>query len=84
MSQGKNKGGPMINDERQSEGDDSQAERFWEGHYRAHERVMNVCGAGERILSSSTSPGRCRQARRWTSAAVKGVTRSSWPGAAGV
>jgi len=31
----------MINDERQSEGGGSQAERFWEGHYRAHERLWS-------------------------------------------
>jgi len=31
----------MINDEPQSEGDDSQAERFWEEHYRTYERVWS-------------------------------------------
>jgi len=58
MGQGKNKGGPMINDERQSEGDDSQAERFWEGHYRAHERVWS--GRENPVLvdvAGSLSPG---------------------------
>jgi len=30
----------MINDERRSDGGD-QAERFWEGRYRAHERVWS-------------------------------------------
>ncbi len=30
-----------MNNELQSEGDSSQAERFWEGHYRGHERVWS-------------------------------------------
>jgi len=31
----------MIDGERHSEGGGSQAERFWEGHYRAHERLWS-------------------------------------------
>ncbi len=31
----------MINEKPHSQSDDSQAERFWEGHYRAHERVWS-------------------------------------------
>ena len=31
----------MINGERQGEDGGGQAERFWEGHYRAHERVWS-------------------------------------------
>jgi 2-polyprenyl-3-methyl-5-hydroxy-6-metoxy-1,4-benzoquinol methylase len=30
-----------MNNELHSEGDSSQAERFWEGHYRGHERVWS-------------------------------------------
>jgi hypothetical protein len=30
-----------MNNELHSEGDSSQAERFWEGHYRGHERVRS-------------------------------------------
>ncbi len=48
----------MINDERQSEGDGSHAERFWEGHYRAHERVWS--GGANPVLvdvAGSLPPG---------------------------
>ncbi|MCA1598028.1 MAG: methyltransferase domain-containing protein [Chloroflexi bacterium] len=48
----------MINDELQSEGDDSQAQRFWEEHYRAHERVWS--GGANSVLvdvAESLPPG---------------------------
>ena len=42
-----------MTNELHSESGGSQAEQFWEGHYREHEQ----CGAGGRTLSWSTSPG---------------------------
>jgi len=56
MSQGK-KGRPMINDELRSEGG-SQAEQFWEGHYRAQEQVWS--GGANPVLvdvAGSLPPG---------------------------
>jgi hypothetical protein len=61
------------------EGDGSEASCFW----RDTTVGTNWRGAGGRTPSWYTSPGDYVRARRWTSAAAKGATRSGSPSRAG-